>query len=573
MGNICCHPDSLDFDDEVNLAHFTLLRSVGKGAFGKVRVVQHKTTKQLYALKYINKNKCIQMRAVENIISERKILEQIECHLIVNMRYAFQDEDNLFMVLDLMLGGDLRFHLDRLGVMPEEYVRYYAAEISLGLNYLHSLNVIHRDLKPDNILLDEKGHAHLTDFNIATMIVGSKPLTSVAGSFAYIAPEVLLKRGYLASVDWWSLGVVCYELLFGRRPFRGKSNEALQQSIIHDTLEFPSQHKASEHAVHFIQSLLTRDVNARIGVGKQGFHRLTSHPWFAGLDWEKLRHEEIDPPFVPDNKKANFDPTHELEEILLEDNPLKVKKRTKRSYSDKTESVSEQAELNPERQMMEDKFLTYDHSRPEDNEQRRKQAEQKHWAQKMNKTTGHSNRKAGGTYKSSVLDYLHQKPATPLTAADILKLEELARSAKAPGKDKSNEWRPPSGLLSHGHMDGLPIDAVTARDNYILQQGGNPPPCRPPPMNQQQRHRYERNNRSFVDSNQARVSSSDESYPLSPSPDNSEYPLIASAAAMARTDSKKKKKMSNIPRFIDPPPLPPPTNLPPPVPSDLPGLP
>ena len=121
-----------------------MLRSVGKGAFGKVRVVQHKGTKQLYALKYINKTKCIQMKAVENIISERRLLEQISCDLIVNMRYAFQDDDNLFMVLDLMLGGDLRFHLDRMGHMPEDYVRFYAAEISVCLNYLHRMNIIHR---------------------------------------------------------------------------------------------------------------------------------------------------------------------------------------------------------------------------------------------------------------------------------------------------------------------------------------------------------------------------------------------------------------------------------------------
>ncbi|KAI9246869.1 kinase-like domain-containing protein [Sporodiniella umbellata] len=480
------------------------------------------------------------------------------------------------MVLDLMLGGDLRFHLDRLVVMPEDYVRYYAAEVSLGLHYLHSLNVVHRDLKPDNILLDEKGHAHLTDFNIATTIVGSKPLTSVAGSFAYIAPEVLLKRGYMASVDWWSLGIVCYELLFGKRPFRGKTNDTLQHAIIHDTLEFPSQHKISHHAIDFVQSLLTRDVNARIGVGKQGFTRLMSHPWFSGLDWEKLEREEIKPPFIPDSKKANFDPTHELEEILLEDNPLKVRKKTKRTYSDKTDSITDQIELNPERQLMEEKFLTYDYSRPEENEQRQKQAEQKHWAQKMNKNTGHSNRKTGGTYKASVLDYLHQKPATPLTAADILKLEELARSSKSPGKDRSNEWRPPSGLLSHGHLDGLPADAMTARDNYILQQGGNPPPSRPPPINP----RYNRNNNPYFDSNQARTSSSDESYPMSPSPDNSEYPLIASAAAMAGTEKKKKNIASSIPSPPPPlppptvaPPFPPPANLPPPPPSGYPRLP
>lgn len=216
MGVVCCREEPLDFNEEVELSHFTLLRSVGKGAFGKVRVVQHKGTKQLYALKYINKVKCIQMRAVENIISERQLLERIECNLIVNMRYAFQDDENMFMILDLMLGGDLRFHFDRHGPLPEEQVRFYAAEVAVSLHYLHSMNIVHRDLKPDNILLDEKGHAHLTDFNIAAVINERKPLTSIAGSFAYIAPEVLLKKGYLAAVDWWSLGIVCYELLYGK---------------------------------------------------------------------------------------------------------------------------------------------------------------------------------------------------------------------------------------------------------------------------------------------------------------------------------------------------------------------
>lgn len=157
-----------------------------------------------------------------------------------------------------------------------------------------------RDLKPDNILLDEKGHAHLTDFNIATIINNAKPLTSVAGSFAYIAPEVLQKRGYLTSVDWWSLGIVIYELLFGRRPFRGKSNEALQHAILHDNVQFPENHKVSPHAIDFINCLLTRDTKARIGVGKQGFQRLTQHPWFHDIQWELLESKQVEPPFVPD---------------------------------------------------------------------------------------------------------------------------------------------------------------------------------------------------------------------------------------------------------------------------------
>lgn len=154
-------------------------------------------------------------------------------------QYAFQDDDNMFMVLDLMLGGDLRFHLERGGNMKEDVVRFYIAELSVALDYLHKLQIVHRDLKPDNVLLDEKGHAHLTDFNIAVHFNPRRPLTSIAGSMAYMAPEVLSKRGYLSGVDWWSLGVMAYELLFGRRPFRGKTNSALTHSILNDRCAFP----------------------------------------------------------------------------------------------------------------------------------------------------------------------------------------------------------------------------------------------------------------------------------------------------------------------------------------------
>jgi serine/threonine kinase 32 len=135
---------TLDYGFIVDLTHFTLLRSVGKGAFGKVRVVQHKGTNQLFALKYINKAKCIKMHAVENIISERRLLESIEHPLIVNLRYAFQDDEHMFLALDIMAGGDARYHMDRMGVMSEDCVRFYAAEISLGLHYLHQKNIVHR---------------------------------------------------------------------------------------------------------------------------------------------------------------------------------------------------------------------------------------------------------------------------------------------------------------------------------------------------------------------------------------------------------------------------------------------
>ncbi|KAI0924059.1 hypothetical protein AcV5_009419 [Taiwanofungus camphoratus] len=257
MGAVCCRPQPIDFDGDVNLFHFVLLRCVGKGAFGKVRVVQHKQSRDLYALKYINKAKCVKMKAVANVIQERRLLEEIDHPFVVNLRYAFQDDENCFFVLDLMLGGDLRFHLERLGSLSESAVRFYVAELSSALAYLHDHRIIHRDIKPDNILLDDQGHAHLTDFNIAVHYSERRPLTGVAGSMAYMAPEILTKRGYTYTIDWWSLGVCAYELIFGRRPFRGKTNSDLTHSISKDSLRFPedAESKCSRDGMQVLRSV------------------------------------------------------------------------------------------------------------------------------------------------------------------------------------------------------------------------------------------------------------------------------------------------------------------------------
>ncbi|KAI9286196.1 hypothetical protein BC943DRAFT_359373 [Umbelopsis sp. AD052] len=474
------------------LNHFYLLRSVGKGAFGKVRVVQHKSTKQLYALKYINKTKCIKMRAVDNIISERRLLEQIDYSLIVNLRYAFQDDENLFMVLDLMLGGDLRFHLERVGTLPEDQVRFYAAELALGLNYLHRRRIVHRDLKPDNILLDENGHAHLTDFNIAVHYSDKKPLTAVAGSMAYMAPEVLQKKGYFSSVDWWSLGVVLFELLFGKRPFRGKTNEALTKAIIGEPAKYPENvyELVSPQCLDFLQGLLTRDPSQRIGVDG-GFEKIRSHGWFKGIDWHAMERKELKPPFTPDSKRANFDPSHELEEILLEDNPLKVRKRSKPVASNAGGSIKSQISQNhdqsPEMQIMDDKFLTYDYTKPHENAMRQQEFEQRRWAHKSgtdNRVTRISDetrysQPTTRSYKSNVLDQINSKPATPISAGDILKMDELARMARMSsghGQSTESEWRPPSGILSPSSMESksyIRPGPTTAHSSPTVQRWDN----------------------------------------------------------------------------------------------------
>ncbi|KAI0675467.1 kinase-like protein [Trametes maxima] len=354
MGAVCCRAQPIDFDGEVNLFHFILLRCVGKGAFGKVRVVQHKQTRELYALKYINKAKCVKMKAVSNIIQERRLLEEIDHPFVVNMRYAFQDDENCFFVLDLMLGGDLRFHLERLGSLSEETVRYYVAEISSALAFLHERRIIHRDLKPDNILLDERGHAHITDFNIAVHYSERRLLQGVAGSMAYMAPEILAKRGYTYTIDWWSLGVCAYELIFGRRPFRGRTNSDLTHSISKDSLRFPedAESRCSRAGIQALKGFLERDPPKRLGCkpNGEGFEELKRHPWFSTIDWDTLETKEQTAPFIPDNKKANFDASHELEELLLEDNPLRAKQRKERDLSS----------LSAEMRQMEEQFTSYD---------------------------------------------------------------------------------------------------------------------------------------------------------------------------------------------------------------------
>ncbi|KAI0368810.1 kinase-like protein [Pilatotrama ljubarskyi] len=360
MGNVaCCCSEPINFDGDVDLYHFNLHRAVGKGAFGKVRVVEHKKTKQLYALKYIDKAKCIKQKAVANIIQERRLLEEIDHPFVVNLRYAFQDDENCFFVLDLMLGGDLRFHLERLRYIPEDVVRFWVAELSCALEYLHRQRIMHRDLKPDNILLDAMGHVHITDFNVAIHYSERRLHTSVAGSMAYMAPEVIGRQGYTWCADWWSLGVVAWELLFHRRPFDGRSADKMKHSILKDPIRLPSsaKDKCSKEGQHFVLGLLDRNPKTRLACRDKelGIEDLRRHPWMSKIDWDNLENKDVQPPFVPDMKKANFDVSHELDEFLMVEKPLTHQKR-KTLHPDLEK-------MKPELRQLEEQFTLYDFSK------------------------------------------------------------------------------------------------------------------------------------------------------------------------------------------------------------------
>lgn len=353
----CC-TSTVDFDGEVNLYHFSLHSAVGKGAFGKVRVVEHKRSKELYALKYIDKQRCIKQKSVSNVIQERRLLEEIEHPFIVNMRYAFQDDENCFFVLDLMLGGDLRFHLERKGCIEEETVAFWVAELSCALNYLHNQKIIHRDIKPDNILMDSYGHAHLTDFNIAVHYSDRRQHSSVAGSMSYMAPQVVSKKGYSWQVDWWSLGITAYELIFHRRPFDGRTSERMTQSILKDPLRFPDDvtTKCSANGVQALRALIERDPDARLGCRSldEGIEDVRRHPWFNNLNWDLIETKRSEPPFTPDLKHSNFDVSHELDEFLMVEKPLTHTKRKANADLDK---------LRPELRQLEEQFTVYDFTR------------------------------------------------------------------------------------------------------------------------------------------------------------------------------------------------------------------
>ncbi|KAI1429761.1 kinase-like domain-containing protein [Xylaria sp. FL1777] len=322
MGNSQGKP--VDLNGEVNLNHFRLLRVVGRGAFGKVRIVERKDTALSFALKYIRKDEVVRSESVRNIIRERRMLEHVNHPFICNLRYSFQDIEYMYLVVDLMSGGDLRFHISRK-TFTEEAVRFWISELACALRYVHGQGIIHRDVKPDNVLLDADGHVHLTDFNVASDIIPGKMLTSKSGTLAYLAPEVYGGRGYDVRADWWSLGVLFYECIYNKRPFEGNSETSLTNVILHATAKFPiTQPAVSPDCVHAIKKALEPNPDARLGHTWESF---TDHPFFAMIDFVMLEAKQIEPVFVPSADKTNFDATYDLEELLLEEAPLEARAR------------------------------------------------------------------------------------------------------------------------------------------------------------------------------------------------------------------------------------------------------
>jgi len=244
----------------------------------------------------LKKEQLVKRKQVAHTQTERKVLENINHPFIVSLRFAFQSDTKLYMILDYFTGGELFFHLKNSGRFDEDRARYYAAEIALALNCLHSHDIVYRDLKPENVLLDDEGHIKLTDFGLSKDSVAKNALThTFCGTPEYLAPEVIHGAGYGQAVDWWSLGTLLYEMLTGLPPFFNQNLHVMYEKIIRAKLTFPSY--VTDSARQILSSLLERNPKKRLGSG--GVDEIKNHPFFKGIDWKNLLDKKIKTPFKP----------------------------------------------------------------------------------------------------------------------------------------------------------------------------------------------------------------------------------------------------------------------------------
>ncbi|CAG8483983.1 3335_t:CDS:2 [Funneliformis caledonium] len=279
----------------VALIDFMLLETLGTGTFGRVFLTKFKPTENYYAMKVLKKYEVVRLKQVEHINSEKLILSQVHHPFIVNLFCTFQDDRNLYMLLEYVIGGELFSHLRKAGRFTNDMTRFYAAEIVLAIEYLHSKDIIYRDLKPENLLLDSRGHVKITDFGFAKKVADRT--WTLCGTPEYLAPEIIQSKGHGKPVDWWALGILIFEMLAGYPPFFDDNPFGIYEKILAGRIQFPSHFDAN--AKDLIKRLLTSDRTKRLGNLRGGSEDVKKHKWFRGVDWQGLYDRRVTAPIVP----------------------------------------------------------------------------------------------------------------------------------------------------------------------------------------------------------------------------------------------------------------------------------
>ncbi|XP_019762437.2 atypical protein kinase C [Dendroctonus ponderosae] len=326
---------------QYSLNDFELIRVIGRGSYAKVLMVELKKTKRIYAMKVIKKALVTDDEDIDWVQTEKHVFETASNHpFLVGLHSCFQTPSRLFFVIEFVRGGDLMFHMQRQRKLPEEHARFYAAEISLALNFLHCKGIIYRDLKLDNVLLDHEGHIKLTDYGMCKEGIRPGDTTSTfCGTPNYIAPEILRGEDYGFSVDWWALGVLLYEMLAGKSPFdiAGASEnpdqnteDYLFQVILEKTIRIPRS--LSVKAANVLKGFLNKNPADRLGCySTESFVDITGHQFFKSIDWDLLEQKQVPPPYKPrldsDRDLANFPPEFTDEPVhLTPDDPRVIEK-------------------------------------------------------------------------------------------------------------------------------------------------------------------------------------------------------------------------------------------------------
>ena len=288
---------------KLDVSCFQQLRTVGTGSYSVVKLCLEKSTGEPVVLKIMSKSHIIKKGQVEHIKNERAILSRVRSPFVEQLRATFQTPFSLYYVLEFIPGGELFKLLSDRSVLPAEEAVFYVAELVCGLKYLHGLNTLFRDLKPENVLIAGDGHIKIADFGFAKTLRPSEKTFTLCGTPEYLAPEVIERVGHGLCVDWWQLGIIVYEILYAVTPFADPSPYQLYENILSKKLTFPN---GTEVTKSFISGLLQKNPASRLSE-----EEICAHPFFAGVDWKRAERRELSPPFVPTlnspTDTSNFD--------------------------------------------------------------------------------------------------------------------------------------------------------------------------------------------------------------------------------------------------------------------------